>query len=116
MVQAGGGSEQGQAQGELVSGDATRRKAAATYRQMVQGIADIVFTLPGYTSGDFPMMSLTELPGTAKDGHDGTNKLWDRMKQGYFDKEFADAKMLMLWNSDNAGLMTAKSRSATTRM
>jgi len=81
-------------------------KPPELYRQMVQGIADIVFTLPGYTSGDFPMMSLTELPGTATDAYDGTNKLWDRMKQGYFDKEFADAKMLMLWNSDNAGLMT----------
>ena len=81
-------------------------KPPELYRQMVQGIADIVFTLPGYTSGDFPMMSLTELPGTAKDAFDGTTKLWDRLKQGYFDKEYADAKILMLWNSDNAGLMT----------
>jgi len=81
-------------------------KPPELYRQMVQGIADIVFTLPGYTSGDFPMMSLTELPGTAKDAFEGTNKLWERLKQGYFDKEYADAKILMLWNSDNAGLMT----------
>ncbi|MEX2127409.1 MAG: TRAP transporter substrate-binding protein [Xanthobacteraceae bacterium] len=81
-------------------------KPPELYRQMVQGIADIVFTLPGYTSGDFPMMSLTELPGTATDAQDGTTKLWDRLKQGYFDKEYADAKILMLWNSDNAGFMT----------
>jgi TRAP-type C4-dicarboxylate transport system substrate-binding protein len=81
-------------------------KPPELYRQMVQGIADIVFTLPGYTSGDFPMMSLTELPGTATNAHDGTTKLWDRLKQGYFDKEYADAKILMLWNSDNAGIMT----------
>jgi TRAP-type transport system periplasmic protein len=81
-------------------------KPPELYRQMVQGIADIVFTLPGYTSGDFPMMSLTELPGTAANAQDGTTKLWDRLKQGYFDKEYADAKILMLWNSDNAGLMT----------
>jgi TRAP-type C4-dicarboxylate transport system substrate-binding protein len=81
-------------------------KPPELYRQMVQGIADIIFTLPGYTSRDFPMMSLTELPGAATDAHDGTNKLWERMKQGFFDKELADAKVLMLWNSDNAGLMT----------
>jgi TRAP-type C4-dicarboxylate transport system substrate-binding protein len=81
-------------------------KPPELYRQMVQGIADIVFTLPGYTSGDFPMMSLTELPGTAISAHDGTTKLWQRLGQGYFDKEYADAKILMLWNSDNAGLMT----------
>jgi TRAP-type C4-dicarboxylate transport system substrate-binding protein len=81
-------------------------KPPELYRQMVQGIADIIFTVPGYTSADFPMLGLTELPGTASNAFDGTNKLWDRLKQGYFEKEFADAKVLMLWNSDNAGLMT----------
>lgn len=81
-------------------------KPPELYRQMVQGVADIVFTLPGYTSADFPMLSLTELPGAATDAHDGTNKLWARMNEGYFNKELADAKVLMLWNSDNAGLMT----------
>jgi TRAP-type C4-dicarboxylate transport system substrate-binding protein len=81
-------------------------KPPELYRQMVQGIADIVFTLPGYTSADFPMMSLTELPGTATDAFDGTKKMWERLKAGYFDKEYAEAKILMLWNSDNAGLMT----------
>lgn len=81
-------------------------KAPELYRQMVQGIADIVFTLPGYTSGDFPMMSLTELPGTASSARDGTEKIWKRLEEGYFDKEFADAKMLMLWNADNAGFLT----------
>ncbi|HXF89922.1 MAG TPA: TRAP transporter substrate-binding protein [Xanthobacteraceae bacterium] len=79
-------------------------KPPELYRQMVQGIADIVFTLPGYTSGDFPMMSLTELPGTAQDAEDGTRKLWQNME--FFKAEFKDAKVLMLWNSDTAGLMT----------
>ena len=50
-------------------------KPPELYRQMVQGIADIVFTLPGYTSGDFPMMSLTELPGTATSAREGTEKI-----------------------------------------
>jgi TRAP-type transport system periplasmic protein len=79
-------------------------KPPELYRQMVQGIADIVFTLPGYTSGDFPMMSLTELPGTATSADDGTRKLWAHMD--YFKEEYKDAKVLMLWNSDNAGFMT----------
>ena len=83
-------------------------KAPELYRQMVQGIADIVFTLPGYTSGDFPMMSLTELPGTATSARDGTEKIWKRLEEGYFAKEFADAKVLMLWNADNAGFLTNK--------
>ncbi len=79
-------------------------KAPELYRQMATGIADIVFTLPGYTSGDFPMLSMTELPGTAESAEDGTRKLWANMK--FFDKELEAAKVLMLWNSDNAGLMS----------
>jgi TRAP-type C4-dicarboxylate transport system substrate-binding protein len=75
------------------------------YRQMVQGISDIVFTLPGYTASDFPMMSLTELPGTATDAEDGTRKLWANFDK-FFAKEFKDAKVLMLWNSDTAGIMS----------
>jgi TRAP-type C4-dicarboxylate transport system substrate-binding protein len=35
-------------------------KPPELYRQMARGISDICFTLPGYTSGDFPMMALTE--------------------------------------------------------
>ena len=66
-------------------------KPPELYRQMVQGISDIVFTLPGYTSGDFPMMSLTELPGTATDAEDGTRKLWAHMD--YFKEEYKDAKI-----------------------
>jgi TRAP-type C4-dicarboxylate transport system substrate-binding protein len=81
-------------------------KAPELYRQMVQGIADIVFTLPGYTSADFPMMSLTELPGTATSAKEGTERIWKRLEEGYFAKELADAKVLMLWNADNAGILT----------
>jgi TRAP-type C4-dicarboxylate transport system substrate-binding protein len=80
-------------------------KPPELYRQMVQGISDIVFTLPGYTSGDFPMMALTELPGTATDADDGTRKLWKHFDQ-YLAREYADAKVLMLWNSDSASIMS----------
>ncbi|HET9917569.1 MAG TPA: TRAP transporter substrate-binding protein [Candidatus Binatia bacterium] len=80
-------------------------KPPELYRQMVQGISDIVFTLPGYTSGDFPMLSLTELPGTADSAEDGTRKLWAN-KDKFFGKELEAAKVLMLWNSDTAGIMS----------
>lgn len=79
-------------------------KPPELYRQVVQGIADLTFTLPGYTSGDFPMMALTELPGTAKDAEDGTRKLWKNFDQ-FLARDFKDTKVLMLWNSDSAGLM-----------
>jgi TRAP-type C4-dicarboxylate transport system substrate-binding protein len=80
-------------------------KPPELYRQAVQGISDICFTLPGYTSNDFPMMALTELPGMASSADDGTKKLWahfDRFLSG----EFKDTKVLMLWNSDTASIMS----------
>jgi TRAP-type C4-dicarboxylate transport system substrate-binding protein len=80
-------------------------KPPELYRQMVQGISDIVFTLPGYTSGDFPMMALTELPGTAKSADDGTKKLWRHFDK-FLSREFKDAKIIMLWNSDTASIMS----------
>lgn len=75
------------------------------YRQMAQGISDITFTLPGYTSADFPMMALTELPGTAESADDGTRKIWKLFDQ-YLSRDFKNAKVLMLWNSDSASLMS----------
>lgn len=78
---------------------------AQLYRQMAQGISDICFSLPGYTSADFPMMGLTELPGTADSADDGTKKLWTHFDQ-YLARDFKEAKVLMLWNSDNASLMS----------
>ncbi len=80
-------------------------KPPELYRQAVQGISDIVFTLPGYTSADFPMMALTELPGTATSADDGTKKLWANFDK-FLARDFKDTKVLMLWNSDSASLMS----------
>ena len=75
------------------------------YRQMLQGISDICFTLPGYTSSDFPMMALTELPGMATSAEDGTRKLWAHFER-FLAREYQGAKVLMLWNSDTASIMS----------
>jgi TRAP-type C4-dicarboxylate transport system substrate-binding protein len=80
-------------------------KPPELYRQMVQGVSDICFTLPGYTSADFPMMALTELPGMAENAADGTKKLWSHFDK-FLASEFKDAKVLMLWNSDTASIMS----------
>jgi TRAP-type C4-dicarboxylate transport system substrate-binding protein len=80
-------------------------KPPELYRQTVQGISDICFTLPGYTSGDFPMMALTELPGMASSADDGTRKLWAHFDR-FLASQFKDTKVLMLWNSDTASIMS----------
>jgi TRAP-type C4-dicarboxylate transport system substrate-binding protein len=75
------------------------------YRQVLQGISDITFTLPGYTSAEFPMMALTELPGTADSADDGTKKLWAHFDK-YLARDYKGTKPLMLWNSDTASIMS----------
>ena len=80
-------------------------KPPELYRQTVQGITDACFTLPGYTSNDFPIMALTEMPGTAKSADDGTKKLWANFDK-FLSREYKDTKVLMLWNSDSASLMS----------
>ena len=80
-------------------------KPPELYRQTVQRITDATFTLPGYMSADFPIMALTELPGTATSADDGTRKLWANFEQ-FLAREYKDTKVLMLWNSDTASLMS----------
>ncbi|MGE0627850.1 MAG: TRAP transporter substrate-binding protein [Hyphomicrobiaceae bacterium] len=80
-------------------------KPPGLYRQMEQGIADIVFTLPGYTASDFPAVTLTELPGMSNSAADGTRKIWKHLDE-YLARDFKAAKVLMLWNSDTAGFMS----------
>ena len=75
------------------------------YRQVLQGISDMTFTLPGYTSADFPMMALTELPGTADSADDGTRKLWANFDK-FLARDYKGTKVLMLWNSDTAAIMS----------
>ena len=80
-------------------------KPPELYRQTIQGISDICFTLPGYTSSDFPMMALTELPGMSESAEDGTRKLWAALDK-FLSREYQGAKVLMLWNNDAAALMS----------
>ncbi|MPZ38993.1 MAG: hypothetical protein GEU95_13195 [Rhizobiales bacterium] len=80
-------------------------KPPELYRQTQQGITDATFTLPGYTSADFPMMALTELPGTATSADDGTKKLWANFDK-YLARDYKGTKVLMLWNSDTASIMS----------
>ena len=80
-------------------------KPPELYKQMARGLADIAFTLPGYTSAEFPLMALSELPGMASDAADGTRKLWQHMKF-YTDGELKESQPLVMWTGDAAAIMT----------
>ncbi len=80
-------------------------KPPELYKQMVRGLSDITFTLPGYTSADFPLMSLSELPGMANSSEEGTRKMWQHMKF-FTDGEMKESKPLVIWTGDTAAVMT----------
>lgn len=57
------------------------------------GIADIVFTLPGYTPGRFPIMEVMELPFMTIDGEYSSRVAW-QIYQEFAQEEFAMVKPL----------------------
>lgn len=80
-------------------------RAPELFRQAVDGVADLVFTLPGYTSPAFPRTQMIELPGLKPDGLAATNMMWDLLDP-YLLPEFEGTKVIALWGAEDAGLIT----------
>ena len=75
----------------------TLGKPADHYDLVVNGIADLAFTVPGYTPGRFPLLSVAELPGVGfKTAKGGSQAIW-ALSDKYFKAEFKDVKLLWLW-------------------
>lgn len=75
-------------------------------RQAAEGTVDMAFSLPGYTSAQFPRTQMIELPSLREDGMATTELMWDLLEEGYLDPEFDGLKVLALWAADDAGLYT----------
>ena len=71
----------------------------AQYNMAVDGIADIAFGLQGYTASNFPLTTVSELPGFASDASDATAKLWT-LWDDYLKQEYRDTKPLAIWTAD----------------
>jgi len=80
-------------------------KPPELFRQAVDGVVDLVFTLPGYTSPAFPRVGIIELPGLKPDGFAATDMMWDLLDP-YLLPEFQGTKVIALWGAEDAGLMT----------
>ncbi|HZM36496.1 MAG TPA: TRAP transporter substrate-binding protein [Burkholderiales bacterium] len=80
-------------------------KPPELFRQAVDGVADLVFTLPGYTSPAFPRVGIIELPGLKEDGFKATDMMWDLLDP-YLLPEFKGTKVIALWGAEDAGLMS----------
>ncbi|QOL79432.1 TRAP transporter substrate-binding protein [Pseudooceanicola spongiae] len=68
------------------------------YVRVVQGVADIVWGLPGYTSSQFEKTMIAEMPGAIPDGVSGYTAIWRAYPM--LEKEFPATKPLALWTSE----------------
>lgn len=78
---------------------------AEQYNRAVDGVADIVFGLPGYTASNFPKTLLTELPGVIS-AETGTAKILANTDK--LDAEYRRVVLLALWNNAPNLLFTAE--------
>ena len=73
--------------------------------QVKDGVVDIVWTLPGYTAGRFPMMEVFELPFMSSSATATSQAAWDYYTQ-YAHKEFPGIKALAVHVHDNGYVHT----------
>ncbi len=69
-------------------------------QQAADGVADIVWTLPGYTAGRFPSVEVFELPFMTRNAESASRALWDYAGK-YGQKDFAMVKPLAFHVHDN---------------
>jgi TRAP-type C4-dicarboxylate transport system substrate-binding protein len=73
--------------------------------QVKDGVADIVWTLPGYTAGRFPLMEVFELPFMSSNAEATSQAAWDYYEK-FAQKEFPGVKMLAVNVHDNGFINT----------
>lgn len=66
------------------------------YDQMVDGLVDIIWTLPGYTPGRFPMTEVFELPFITSIGETTSGALWN-FYLAHLGDEYVDAHMIAIF-------------------
>ncbi len=75
--------------------------------QVVDGVADVIWTLPGYTPGRFPRTEVIELPFLMNDAETASRVLYTLGEKYMFDTEYADYKVLALF-THGPGLIHSK--------
>jgi TRAP-type C4-dicarboxylate transport system substrate-binding protein len=84
----------------------TLGKAPAGYDNAKNGIADIAWTVQGYTAGRFPLSQVIELPGLFKSAEIGScafQKLYD---SGALDEEYSETHVLFVHTHGQGHLHT----------
>lgn len=85
------------------AGGALNSAPPKQYSILLQGVADMVFTLPGYTGDLFPVTNTITLPDVCETAVACTEALW--RARDLIEKEY-DAKVLALWSNAPPVLFT----------
>ncbi|KNG92809.1 TRAP transporter substrate-binding protein [Pseudaestuariivita atlantica] len=75
--------------------------------QAIDGVADIVWTVVGYTPGRYPSTEVFELPFMVADARDASCAYWKMFTEHMENGEFADLKILGTWVHGPGMLHTA---------
>ncbi|MFP7571131.1 TRAP transporter substrate-binding protein [Marivita sp. S2033] len=65
--------------------------------QAIDGVADIIWTVAGYTPGRFPRSEVFELPFTVSDAGAASAAFWEMTQDEDVRAEYADFKLLGVW-------------------
>ncbi len=90
----------------------TLGKAPAGYDNAVNGIADIAWTVQGYTAGRFPLSQILELPGLFETGAVGSCAFQKLYNSGALDKEYEEVKVLYV-HTHSPGHLHTKDKKVT---
>ena len=75
--------------------------------QVKNGVADVAWTSPSYSTGRFPRTEALELPfSLPPDGKGGSRAMWE-YTQKFGMEDFKDFKLLALWSATNTVISTA---------
>lgn len=89
--------------GELVvdvyPGGELGKGPAEQYVRAVKGVADLVWGLPGYTSTQFPLSMIVELPGVVDEAGTGYDAIW-RVYDDYLTGEYPGTVPVALWAAE----------------
>lgn len=75
--------------------------------QALRGVADIVWTAPGYSAGRFPVIEAMELPFVVQDATSGSQAAWDYYMENAQD-EFSKYKVLAVHVDGGVALHNSK--------
>lgn len=82
------------------------------FDQARDGVADVVWTLPGYSAGRFPKMEVFELPFMMTNAEATSRAVWDYYEAHATD-EFKDVKVLAMHVHGPGNIFTAKKQIKT---